>query len=130
MLRPLFVYGTLMDPDFLSGLLADHGIARHLEFAPARLDGWRRGRVRGASYPGIVALEGASTEGMLLFIQSMGEPRGIDDAVAEILDEYEGALYERIAIDARTPSDLVPAQVYALKAEHQHILESEDWRPS
>ena len=130
MLRPLFVYGTLMDGVFLSRLLFEAGLERELLLEPARLNGWRRGRVRGASYPGIEIFEDASTEGMLLFVSGAGVSTGVDRAFLAILDDYEGELYERLDVSALTSRGIVPSQVYALKAEHQHILEDEDWSPA
>jgi len=113
-----------MDHDFVSQLLADARVECELRFAPARLDGWRRGRVRGASYPGIEIHMGASTHGMLLFAADHA------DVVLRVFDVYEGDLYERIEVSAWTETGIVPAQVYALRAEHRHILDSEDWSPA
>ena len=115
-----------MDEPFLSRLLADGGIDCALDLRPARLDGWRRGRVRGASYPGLEIHAGAVTEGRLLRIA--GTP-GVDPTLLDVLDDYEGELYERIDVSAVTPAGLVSAQVYALKAEYHEILEAEDWSP-
>jgi hypothetical protein len=62
--QPLFFFGTLMDLDVLAYLLE-----RPVDVAslvPATLAGFRRVRVRGASYPTLLPMPHGSLEGRLL----------------------------------------------------------------
>jgi len=80
---PLFVYGTLMDPDILRLL-----IGRVPEMSDASMLGFRRYGLKGRAYPGTVREDGARVVGKLLV--------GLSDAEMEIMDEYEDEDYERI----------------------------------
>ena len=62
--QPLFFFGTLMDLDVLAYLLGRP--VDLASFVPAMLDGFRRVRVEGASYPTLVPAHRARLEGRLL----------------------------------------------------------------
>lgn len=101
--EPLFFFGTLMDPDIL-GLVIGRNVAAE-ELEPAVLRGFRRVRVRGASYPMLVADASGRVEGVLW--------RGVRAADRLRLDAYEGAGYRRTAINVETRTgETVRAQVY------------------
>ena len=80
---PLFVFGTLMDPDLLTLVLG-----RALDPAgvvPARLRGWRRVHVAGRPYPMVVPHPGGRVEGLLL--------HGLGPVDLDRLAYYEGWEY-------------------------------------
>jgi Gamma-glutamyl cyclotransferase, AIG2-like len=78
-----FFYGTLMDPDLLSGVLGRRIAPSAL--ISALLRGYRRSAVRGANYPVVVRDEGAWVEGMVL--------SGVTIAERDHLVRYEGENY-------------------------------------
>lgn len=80
----IFVYGTLMYPSTLESLLG-----RIPEYQPARLDGYKCGRVSYAGYPGIKYDEEGVTYGLML--------KDLTEADMKRLDRYEGEghLYHR-----------------------------------
>lgn len=63
---PYFFFGTLTDAEVLSVVIGR--AAMELRAAPARLDGYRRLRVKGESYPTLrPAPKGASVEGLVIW---------------------------------------------------------------
>ncbi len=82
--KALFCYGTLMDPEVRAAVLGPS--ATRLEAAPARLDGYRRVRVSGASYPVLRAALGDSVSGCLL--------DGLSEADLARIVRFEGPEYE------------------------------------
>ncbi len=111
----LFCYGSL---EFASVMRAVTG--RVFAGEPATLAGFARYRVRDADHPGLVPEAGARTEGTLF--------RALDAAALEVLDRFEGALYERRQLEVR-PRDggFAAAQVYVVREAHRHTLTSEPW---
>ena len=76
-----FFYGTLTDPALLARLVGP--CAARAE--PARLDGFRRVRLRGQPYPTVVPAEDCGVDGLVV--------GRIDAAGAHRLAEYEGPSY-------------------------------------
>lgn len=101
---PLFVFGTLLDSEVLERVLGRAIAPDALE--PARLAGFRRVRVRGASYPMLVVDPGSEVEGALL--------RGLDAAARARLDAYEGPAYRLAPVEV---VDSAGARVQALVYE-------------
>lgn len=100
---PLFVFGTLLDRDILSFVIGRPVDPGALE--PARLRGFRRVRVEGASYPMLVPDPGGCVEGALW------RPRGAADLAR--LDAYEGPAYRRARVEVDTVAGgRVPAEAY------------------
>jgi len=85
---PLFVYGTLQDPDLLAGVLNRplRGHAIH----PARAPGFRAVHYPGRIYPALVRVPGAAAEGLLLTDLTAFE--------RDLLDAFEGDEYRRDTI--------------------------------
>ncbi|KAJ5442903.1 hypothetical protein N7491_000742 [Penicillium cf. griseofulvum] len=125
----LFFYGTLMAPQILHRVI--HGQANPepwqkamLRFQPAILHGYRRHRVQGADYPGIVAVpetqsetektsapnphSGTSVMGTLV--------SGLTDGDIHRLDRFEGSEYEKKQVIVRTLRE-------ALGGENKHVGE-------
>ena len=87
---PLFVYGTLRDPDLLTGVLGRplRGEAMHAARAP----GFRAVPYPGRIYPALVRAPGAAAEGLLLTDLTPFE--------RDLLDAFEGEEYRRTTIAA------------------------------
>ncbi len=113
--RGLFCYGTLQHPDVMEALVG----AKRPSHA-ARLEGYARSGLRGEIYPGIVPAPGASTSG-LVYAQLERED-------LEILDVFEGPLYERIAAEVVLANGArASAWVYAVHARQRDRVTGEAW---
>ena len=110
----LFCYGTLQHPDVMEALIGARRPAR-----PGRLDGYARSELRGEIYPGIVPAPDASTPG-LLYTQLAPED-------LEILDVFEGPLYERVAIQVVVGDARAPAWVYAVHPRQRARITGDAW---
>lgn len=83
---PLFVYGTLRDPDLVAAVLG-----RRLQTVyPARAPGWRAVHYPGRVYPALVRAPGAAAQGLLI--------TGLSPFERDLLDAYEGEEYRRTPI--------------------------------
>lgn len=114
MATSLFTYGTLLFPDIMQAITG-----RALPSEQATLHGYQRYRVRGRVYPGLTVEQLEVVEGRLY--------RGVDLALWERLDAFEGDLYERIVVPVAVSRGLVAAHVYVMKASHQSELSDEVW---
>src|SRR5512134_3020809 len=74
-----FFYGTLMDEDVRRAVLGVRALA---PVERATLEGWRRVKKAGVSYPVIVRARNHKVDGVLM--------HGIDRRAHELLLEYEG----------------------------------------
>ncbi|MGB0713955.1 MAG: gamma-glutamylcyclotransferase family protein [Gammaproteobacteria bacterium] len=81
--RSLFVYGTLMSPRIVAGVLGHPAGPGER----ARLAGFRRYAVAGEVYPAVVAEAGGEVHGLLL--------SPVTPADLRRLDAFEGAMYTR-----------------------------------
>ena len=103
-----FFYGTLIDADVRRAVLGAYA-PRHVEEACLR--GWRRGPVRGKTYPVIVADPQASVDGALV--------RGLNTAARRRLERYEDEdLYALAEVDVLLAgrAKVVRAVVFVAKA--------------
>jgi hypothetical protein len=87
---PLFVYGTLRDPDLLASIL-DRPLAPGTVHQ-ARAPGFRAVHYPGRIYPALVRAPGAAAEGLLL--------TGLTPFERDLLDAFEGDEYRRDTIAA------------------------------
>jgi gamma-glutamylcyclotransferase (GGCT)/AIG2-like uncharacterized protein YtfP len=110
----LFVYGTLMVPDIMREAGGHEGPSE-----PACLSGYRRGRIDGETYPGIVSTPGDCVEGMLY--------RGLTEAVIMRLDRFEGEFYARLPVRLSTDAGIMTAQAYVIRPLFEHIVTAEPW---
>lgn len=119
MIRPLFVYGTLMRDGDRADLL--RGCRRR----PARVRGalWSLP----AGYPALVAGEG-EVYGELV------EP--VSEGLLALLDTYEGVsegLFRRDLVEVRVDTERVQAWCYRMvdpRRHGGHVIESGRWRPT
>lgn len=99
----VFCYGTLCDPR-----LAARIIGHTVPSLPARLNGFRRARWRGRSYPGIWPRPDAAVNGQVLQLRHRRDLRR--------LDHYEGPDYRRHRLRVRSAAGDVMAWVYLPRA--------------
>jgi hypothetical protein len=85
---PLFVYGTLRDPDLLMAVLGRLLLPGTVH--AARAPGFRVVEYPGRSYPGITRVPGATAEGLLI--------TGLSPFERDLLDAWEGDEYRRTPI--------------------------------
>ena len=114
----LFVYGTLMFPEVLLGLLG-----RVPSSQPATLSGYARHRVSHAPYPAILPADspGAAVAGLLLEI-TLPE--------LERLDDYEGEQYLRQEVTVRADSDQGSSACWTyVWDDREDLLLKESWDP-
>lgn len=109
---PLFVYGTLLIPEFVSKV-----IGRVPPFEPASLEGYSRYRMRGKRYPGLCAEPGGRTLGGLI--------SGLIPTEFVRLDAYEGDEYQRHQVRVVAAGQLRTAFVYLVR--DVKLLSREPW---
>ena len=102
MTLPLFVYGTLRDPDLLSAVLGRklRPAGQHVARAP----GFRAVHYPGRIYPALIRVPGAAAEGLLLIDLTPFE--------RDLLDAFEGDEYRRAPIAAMLEEELHEADAY------------------
>jgi len=95
----LFVYGTLTFPEIVFGLT--HKTYR---YESAILPHHFVSSIEGVPYPGLVKLEDASAQGLLLY--------DVDTKAMEILDVWETAEYTKQLVHVQSSQGIVEATVY------------------
>ena len=111
----LFVYGTLMIPSVMDAVTA-----RKFRFVDAVLRGYARFTVKGESYPGIVPVPDAITEGIVYLV--------VDELSFKRLDAFEGDLYQRTSISVVTEKEeMFKAETYTIKREYRDCLSTKKW---
>jgi gamma-glutamylcyclotransferase (GGCT)/AIG2-like uncharacterized protein YtfP len=113
----LFTYGTLMDPEVWARVAREECVRR-----PAVLHGYEARRLRGVTWPGLVAAPGISTRGLLYLNVSA-------EAMAR-LDAYEDRCYRRIELPVVLDDGTsVPAHTYLIVPECAFMVQPERWVP-
>ncbi|WP_354040119.1 gamma-glutamylcyclotransferase family protein [Devosia sp. UYZn731] len=113
--RPLFVYGTLRDPEVLYALLGRTLSAS--ECVGACTPGFQAVHYPQRVYPALIAVPDGNAPGLLLHDLSATE--------LAVLDAFEGDEYRRASISAMAPYGTVEADVYLPVA---HIpADAEPW---
>lgn len=112
----VFAYGTLMDADIMKHV---SGIAERGKNAVLR--GYRRYKVHGEQYPGIICENGGEVEGILY--------SDISDEALRNLDIFEGEMYsrEKVQVVLNREAGNVEAMVYVVKPEHADKLIKKPW---
>ncbi|MBW2406313.1 MAG: gamma-glutamylcyclotransferase [Deltaproteobacteria bacterium] len=111
----IFTYGTLMIPSVMHAVAA-----RKFRFINAVLKGYARFTVKGESYPGIVQVKDAVTEGIIYF--------DVDEWSLGRLDAFEGDLYQRTPVWVETEKEeILNVETYVIKSEYQGYLSSKAW---
>ena len=120
-LKPVFVFGTLMDPDLFSAITSK--TISEKEMVPATALGWKRVVAAGKSYPMLVQAPGEQVEGYVIY--------GLDRDDLAKMQFYETDEYQLTSIDLIVDGQALEAQVYLnsgrLKASDQP-WSFEDWK--
>lgn len=113
----VFAYGTLMfDPVWTRVVQGKYRCAH------ASLEGHRRLRIRGETYPALRPGEAHQrVNGVLYF--------AIDPDDLQRLDRFEGAEYERQRLVVETPKGPMEAGVYVYKEQFVRRLSGQEWEP-
>jgi hypothetical protein len=98
----LFVYGTLRDPDLLSGVLNRPLSAGAM--LPAVAPGFKAVHYPGQVYPALLRMPGAAAEGLVLIDLTPFEH--------DLLDAFEGEQYRRSLIPVMLNAELHEAFAY------------------
>jgi len=94
--------------------------AREFRFKNAILRGYARFTVKGESYPGIIPVTHAVTQGVIYF--------DVDESSLERLDAFEGDLYQRTPILAEIKGEeMISAEAYVIKPQFSGYLSSKEW---
>lgn len=88
-------------------------------FVAATLKDFKRSRIRGEEYPGIVAHPGAEVEGILYL--------DLDPKAIARLDTFEGAQYSRQEVQVTTQHGPYSAMSYVIKPEYSDLLTGQAW---
>ena len=110
----LFVYGTLMVPEVMAAVCGYDSPGR-----PATLNGYRRRRVFGESYPAIAACGDESVDGILY--------PGVSTGQLARLDAFEGALYRRSPVMVTAGDAATEATAYVVADPMRVLLTEEHW---
>ena len=111
----IFAYGTLMISEVMYAVTN-----REFRFVDATLKDYARFTVKRESYPGIISVTGAVTQGTIYF--------DVDELSLELLDAFEGNLYQRVSIQAETKEkEILNAETYAIKSKFKSCLSSKEW---
>ncbi len=115
MMKDLFAYGTLMSEDIM-GMVT----GRRFPATPGILRGFRRNRLRGEEYPGIIPSPGDEVAGVVY--------RDLTEDDWKRLDLFEGEMYARSTVTVELQDGANrQAQTYVLKPEFENRLSSEPW---
>jgi gamma-glutamylcyclotransferase (GGCT)/AIG2-like uncharacterized protein YtfP len=111
----VFAYGTLMIPSVMHAVTA-----RHFRSQKAILRDYARFRVKGESYPGIIPVTDAITEGIIYF--------NVNEFSLDKLDTFEGNLYERTRVRVETEEKTIQmAQAYVIPSKYLGYLSRTAW---
>jgi gamma-glutamylcyclotransferase (GGCT)/AIG2-like uncharacterized protein YtfP len=111
----LFAYGTLMSGDIMLAVTGHRFPA-----APGVLRGFRRNRIRGEVYPGIIPSPEERVDGIVY--------SNLTEDDWKRLDLFEGEMYVRSAVTVQLGDGTVrQAQTYVLKPQFENRLTSEPW---
>ena len=113
----LFAYGTLLFEDIFTRVC---GTRR--QRADATLADFARLRVRGASYPALIASSGCQTQGVVYY--------DIENALWARLDAFEGPQYAREIVHVSVGEEIVAAATYVFQSAYAHLLDNTSWSPA
>ena len=111
----VFTYGSLMVSSVME-VVTGHRFASRRAF----LRGYARFGLEGATYPGLVPQDKATTEGVLYL--------DVDPSSLARLDAFEGSFYDRVrvAVDVE-PDERLQAEVYVVTPPERHRLSTQPW---
>ena len=96
------------------------GTGRHFPSEKAILRNYARFRVKGESYPGIIPVTDATTDGIIYF--------NVNEFSLEQLDIFEGDLYERTRVRVETEEkEIKNAEAYVIRSKYLGYLSLKAW---
>jgi len=111
----IFAYGTLMIHSVMHAVTG-----RHFPSQKAILKNYARFRVKGESYPGIIPVTDAITDGIIYF--------NVNEFSLDQLDTFEGDLYERTRVRVETEEkEMQNAEAYVIRSKYLGYLSLEAW---
>lgn len=111
----VFTYGSLMFPEIWLRVAG-----RAFPTQKAHLADFAAYQVRGEVYPGLAACPGAITSGVVYL--------GVDEAALARLDHFEGAYYERRALEVRADDgSVIPVHAYVVAEAYRETLDEALW---
>ncbi len=114
-MKNLFVYGSLMYPAVWRRL-----VRRRYPSHPARLRGYRRFRVKGETYPGLLRARGGVVSGVVYL--------GVRQRDLTRLDRFEGHCYRRVPVRVEVDGlGRQPAEVYLFRPGQRRRLSTSEW---
>lgn len=111
----VFTYGSLMVPEVMEGVTGSSypsltGVALNCD----------RRKLRSKTYPGMLRLEGAATEGIVY--------QNISALAMKHLDNFEGKLYTRELIDVEVDNHgTMSCHPYLISQNYIHLITVEPW---
>ncbi len=117
--RPLYVYGSLMFPKILLGI-----IGRIPLMQPAVLRGYNRMKMKNDLYPSVVSSQSNknSVAGFLLY--------GLTETEIAQLDDFEGDFFQRELVNCKIHRGEEKSWTYVIKPKYQSLLSNLQWDPS
>ncbi len=110
----LFVYGSLMYEEVWRRL-----VTRECKRIPAWLYGYRRLRIRGEDYPGLVKGDD-KVRGVVCL--------GLDDETLRRIDRFEADCYQRGSGEVvNEAGEKIPADFFEIKQSHMFVIEQKEW---
>lgn len=114
--KNIFVYGTLMWEEVWSRIV--HGIYQNI---PSQLCGYKRLKVKGQDYPGLVKGDGAVWGRVWLDVDT--------DDIAR-LDAFEEKYYMRVEEEVHDVNGrAMKAEVYVIQEAYTAVLDDSEWDP-
>ena len=111
----IFSYGSLMVASVMEAVTGSRFASQN-----AVLHGYARFRLEGATYPGLIPQEGATTDGVLYL--------DVDPSSLARLDAFEGTFYDRVRVETETvEGERLEAEVYVVTPHHRHRLSAKAW---
>jgi gamma-glutamylcyclotransferase (GGCT)/AIG2-like uncharacterized protein YtfP len=114
-MKHLFAYGTLMCDDIMAEVSG-----AQLSPIPATLRGYRRLRVKGEHYPGLIPDAEGQVEGVVY--------RSVPQSAWIRLDRFEGEMYSREIVQvALADQTVAEAETYVVRADFMDRLDEAEW---
>ena len=111
----VFAYGTLIVPAVLQ-VVTGQSYTQN----PAKLPGYARYLIKGQVFPGIIAADNSSVEGVVY--------HDIDATALQRLDDFESNVYirEEVLVTLENKHS-PPAYAYVMSSEHEDLLSDQPW---
>lgn len=111
----LFAYGTLIVPSVLQAVTG-----QTYAYDVASLPGYARYLIKGQVFPGIIAADNNSVEGIVY--------HDIDTNALMRMDAFESDVYERKQVlVALQNNQQLPAYTYVMSCEYEYLLTDQPW---